>query len=68
MAPGTVVSARPSGWNHKGHLDGPQLDGIREVVRGALQGWLVDERDHGRYYFSTSSAAWMWTRHIETTR
>ena len=22
---GTVVSARPSGWDHKGHLDGPEL-------------------------------------------
>jgi PD-(D/E)XK nuclease superfamily len=48
---GTVVSARPSGWDHKGHPDGPQLDGIPEMVRGPLQGWLVDERDHGLYYF-----------------
>jgi hypothetical protein len=48
---GTVVSARPSGWDRKGHPDGPQLDGIPEIVSGPLQGWLVDERDHGRYYF-----------------
>jgi hypothetical protein len=48
---GTVVSARPSGWDHKGHRDGPELGGIPDLISGPLQGWLVEERDHGRYYF-----------------
>jgi hypothetical protein len=48
---GTVVSARPSGWDHRGHPDGPQLDGIPDLISGPLQGWLVNERDHDRYYF-----------------
>jgi hypothetical protein len=48
---GTVVSARPSGWDHKGHLDGPELGRIPYLISGPLQGWLIDERDHGRYYF-----------------
>jgi hypothetical protein len=48
---GTVVSATPSGWDHKGHPDGPQLDSIPDLISGPLQGWPVDEQDHGLYYF-----------------
>jgi hypothetical protein len=48
---GTIVSGRPSGWDRQGHPDGPELDGIPDIVSGPLQGWLVDEPDHGLYYF-----------------
>jgi PD-(D/E)XK nuclease superfamily len=48
---GTIVSGRPSGWDRKGHPDGPGLDGIPDIVSGPLQGWLVDEPDHGLHYF-----------------
>ncbi len=48
---GTIVSGRPDGWDRKGHPDGPELDGIPDLISGPLQGWLVDEPHYGLYYF-----------------
>jgi hypothetical protein len=59
---GTVVSARPSGWDRKGHLDGPQLDGIPEVVSGPYRDGWSTSGTMAATTSSTSSAAWMWTR------
>jgi len=59
---GTVVSARPSGWVRKGHPDGPQLDGIPDVVSGPYgDGWSTS-RTMAATTSSTSSAVWTWTR------